>query len=229
MISVGCDSDVARQAGNAALAPRPRRRPHRATRSPPTGPDGRSPGRRPGRSGRRARRRVGRRSSGRSWAVRSRRSPRALRAGSSRGLLLRRAGRLDCSRHSTPGRGREATGGPRNRRLRQHRRGRRRSRPVAACAHRTALAATSSMLAVARQPSTRAASLVSAQIAATSPDRRGAIVSGTGRPEACSTARTTSRTDDPVPVPRLITADGPPASRCSRAATCARARSETCT
>ena len=73
------------------------------------------------------------------------------------------------------------------------------------------------------------------RLAAVRPDR-GDVTGPTGRhdqrdghPAACSTARTTSRTDDPVPVPRLSTVDDPPRCRWSRAATCARARSATWT
>ena len=55
----------------------------------------------------------------------------------------------------------------------------------------------------------------------------GPATRGTGRPVTSSTARTTSSTEWPAPVPTLRTSKAPPASRCSSATMCASARSAT--
>ena len=58
--------------------------------------------------------------------------------------------------------------------------------------------------------------------------RRGAMRHGTSRPVTRSTASTISRTEKPLPVPRLTEMLSPPPSRlCRTAATCASARSRT--
>ncbi len=81
-----------------------------------------------------------------------------------------------------------------------------------------------------RQPSSRSARSMRLQAPAASPGRRAASRTPTGRPVTRLNASSSSRTVVPVPVPRLMAVAGPgSASNRVSAATCAAARSHTCT
>ena len=80
-----------------------------------------------------------------------------------------------------------------------------------------------------RHPNNFSALVGSATNIAGSPGRRGASLVSIAKPEIFSTVVTTSRTEAPRPVPKFAEKLSLPERRCCKAATCASARSETCT
>ena len=93
----------------------------------------------------------------------------------------------------------------------------------------------SAMLSSARQSRSRSALAVRVAQPTTSPSRGGAVFTSSGLPVASLNASTSSNTVVPVPVPRLMMSKPSIAelamtlSKFWRAATWARARSQTCT
>ena len=104
---------------------------------------------------------------------------------------------------------------------------RRRVRPAAGSGEPPGVADHGGQLgALGRQPSSVRAASLDAMSTAGSPSRRGAVTAGIGWPVTARAASSTSRTEKPVPVPRLYTACRP-GRACCRASRCASARSST--